>query len=75
MPVRPAEVRREETVSEQKKCPVNRSKVLIALERCRAGECSGCQYDLPFDPEDGCQLLITETLAYIGYLEAQLGVR
>lgn len=70
-------MRREETVSEQKKCPVNRSKVLIALERCRAGECSGCQYSLPFDHEreDGCQLLMTETLAYIGYLEAQLGVR
>lgn len=61
-------------MSEQKKCPVNRSKVMIALERCRAGECSGCQYDLPYDPErvKGCQLLITDSLAYIGYLEEKL---
>lgn len=58
---------------EEKKCPVDRGKLLIGLECCRfrMGEkCSSCPYC-----HSECDFLMTEdALAYISYLEEQLGV-
>lgn len=58
---------------EQKKCPVDRGKVLIGLECCRfeRGEkCMACPYY-----ESHCDLkLIEDATAYIGWLEEQMGV-
>lgn len=58
---------------EEKKCPVDRGKVLIGLECCRIGwaeNCSACPYSI-----QSCDTeLIDDALAYIYYLEEQLGV-
>ena len=61
-------------MTEDKKCPVDRGKLLIGLEHCRedVNHCETCPY---FDNEDCCSLkLRDDTRAYIYYLEAQLGV-
>lgn len=57
---------------EDKKCPVDRGKLLIALECCRMAECNACPYDT--DPNDfgTCDLVSRDALAYICYLEEQL---
>lgn len=54
-------------MSEQKKCPVDRGKVLIALECCRAARCRNCPYE-----NIGCMDLDEDVIAYIGFLEEQL---
>ena len=58
---------------EEKKCPVDRGKVLIGLECCwfESGEkCMACPYyELHCDLE-----LMKDAIAYIGWLEEQLGV-
>lgn len=57
---------------EEKKCPVDRGKLLIGLECCREQECRRCPYDC--GTIDDCDNLIFDALLYIGYLEEQLGV-
>ena len=57
---------------EEKKCPVDRGKVLIGLEFCREQECRHCPYYC--GTFEGCDHLIFDALAYIGYLEERLGV-
>ena len=58
---------------EEKKCPVDRGKVLIGLECCRfeSGEkCMACPYY-----KSMCELgLMEDASAYIGWLEEQLGL-
>lgn len=59
---------------EEKKCPVDRGKLLIGLEHCQedVDHCDTCPY---FHNEDCCSLqLRDDARAYIYYLEAQLGV-
>lgn len=56
----------------EKKCPVDRGKVLIGLECCRENECRSCPYDC--GTIEDIDILIFDALAYIGYLEQQLGV-
>lgn len=53
---------------EEKKCPVDRGKLLIGLECCVDSECDGCPYMCD------CHQQIVDSIAYIGYLERQLGV-
>ena len=57
---------------EEKKCPVDRGKLLIGLECCRAYECGSCPYH--YGALEGCNHLNIDALAYIGYMEEQLGV-
>ena len=57
---------------EQKKCPVDRGKVLIGLECCRDAECGYCPYYS--ETFDNCDRVAFDALAYIGFLEEQLGV-
>ena len=65
---------REGIVSEQKKCPVDRGKVLIHLECCRMDKCESCPYSLQKSisgvPE--CDQAAEDVLANIGWLEEQL---
>ena len=59
-------------MAEAKKCPVDRGELLDALRCCSADapRCSICPY-----PIDGCaEKLPHDALAYIAYLEDQLGV-
>ena len=53
---------------EEKKCPVDRGKLLIGLEICINSICDKCPYF------SDCAQQITDSLAYIYYLEDQLGV-
>ncbi len=65
---------REGIVREQKKCPVDRGELLIGLEHCLVyvDQCKTCPY---FFDEDCCSIkLWDDARAYIGFLEAQLGV-
>lgn len=55
---------------EEKKCPVDRGKILIALECCREQMCNKCPYG-DFMP---CVKESEDALAYIYWLEEQLGV-
>lgn len=57
---------------EEKKCPVDRWTILIALECCRAAECGYCPYNSELG--DNCFAVALDALAYIGWLEEQLGV-
>ena len=59
-------------MAEAKKSPVDRGKLLIALECCRMAECTACPYDTDPNDFDTCQLVVRDALAYIGYLEEQL---
>lgn len=56
-----------------KKCPVDRGKLLIGLECCRScggNECRECPYD--FCAHLNCTMRMAEdALAYIGWLEEQ----
>lgn len=55
-------------MAEAKKSPVDRGKLMIALECCREQECKKCPYyDLGSCVEES-----EDALAYIGYLEEQL---
>ena len=58
---------------EEKTCPVDRGKLLIALECCRDTECNACPYY--DDCFSKCDMVARDSLAYIGYLEDQLGVK
>lgn len=58
---------------EEKKCPVDRGKLLIGLECCRRGTVEACR-KCPYWEDDCNETLRSEELAYINYLEAQLGV-
>ena len=61
-------------MSEQKKCPVDRGKLLIGLEHCRldVDHCETCPY---YRYEFRCPIkLRDDSRAYIYYLEEQLGV-
>ena len=58
---------------EEKKCPVDRGKLLIGLECCRfdIGEkCMACPYCESMCNHD----LMKDAIAYIGWLEEQLVV-
>lgn len=56
----------------KKNPPVDRGKLLIALECCRMEECKTCPYDTDPNEFDTCQLVVRDALAYIGYLEERL---
>lgn len=57
---------------EEKKCPVDRERVLIGLECCREQDCIRCTYDCGSN-EDFDRLLF-DTVAYIRFLEERIGV-
>ena len=57
----------------EKKCPVDRARLLIALECCREGRCRDCPYFWGYEP--GCKEQPEDSLAYIGWLEEQLKER
>lgn len=57
---------------EEKKCPVDRDKLLIGLECCREQECRRCPYYC--GTIDCCDNLVFDALAYISYLEERLWV-
>ena len=59
-------------MAEEKKSPVDRGKLLIGLECCRDAECDHCPYDI--ETVDNCDKVAFDALAYIGFLEEQLGV-
>ena len=59
-------------MAETKKSHVDRGKLLIALECCRATECAACPYY--DDCFSKCDMVAQDSLAYICYLEEQLGV-
>lgn len=54
----------------KKNPPVDRGKLMIALECCREKECNKC----PYTDFDSCAEESKDALAYIYYLEEQLGV-
>lgn len=56
----------------KKNPPVDRGKLLIALECCRMAECKSCPYDTDPNDFDSCQLVVRDALAYICYLEERL---
>ena len=57
---------------QNKQPPVDRGKLLIGLECCRNIECNACPY---FAHCHGiCDQITHDSLAYICYLEEQLGV-
>lgn len=60
-------------MAEGKKCPVDRWKLMIALECCAKEKCAECSY-LDFCDCFPKAELSDEALAYICYLEEQLGV-
>lgn len=62
---------------EEKKCPVDRGKLLIGLECCRShgtDTCHLCPYYGSLNEPADCAGLMEDVLAYIGYLEERLGV-
>ena len=59
-------------MAEAKKSPVDRGKLLIALECCRMAECKACPYDTDPDCFYTCEVASRDALAYICYLEEQL---
>lgn len=66
---------REGIVSERKKCPVDRGKLLIALECCLAdpSPIHVCSRNCPYGNDVDCTTTVREeSLAYIYYLEEQL---
>lgn len=52
-----------------KKCPVDRGKLLIGLECCRYLVCEHCPYN---GASFGCTMCSDDALAYICYLEEKL---
>lgn len=62
---------------EEKKCPVDRGKLLIGLECCLAYPypISVCSRNCPYGNDPECTATVRErVVAYIYYLEEQLGV-
>lgn len=57
-------------MEEAKKCPVDRGKLLIALECCREQKCNKC----PYTDINPCMEESEDALSYIYWLEEQLGV-
>lgn len=53
-----------------KQPPVDRGKLLVALECCREQKCNKC----PYTDLQSCVEESEDALAYICYLEEQLGV-
>lgn len=53
-----------------KQPPVDRGKLMIALECCRDTECAACPYY--GDCFSKCEMLARDSLAYISYLEERL---
>lgn len=53
-----------------KPCPIDRGKLLISIECCRAARCLECPYS-----DTGCQEQMDDALAYIYYLEEQLNAK
>ena len=61
-------------MAEEKKCPVDRGKLMIGLELCRDGTIHRCHF-YPYHEPFICAIRLPhDALAYIGYLEEQLGV-
>lgn len=59
---------------EEKKCPVDRGKLLIGLEYCRDfDKCKHCPYSV-WISSCGGDAIARDALAYIYYLEERLGV-
>ena len=56
----------------KKNPPVDRGKLLIALECCRMAECMARPYDTDPNDFDTCQLVVRDAMAYICYLEERL---
>lgn len=56
---------------EEKKCPVDRGKLLIVLEHCRNCKCFSCPNEKDLDC---AKRLLNDSLSYILYLEERLGV-
>ncbi|MDY4509390.1 MAG: hypothetical protein SPD95_11800 [Candidatus Faecousia sp.] len=62
---------------EEKKCPVDRGKVLIGLECCLADPAllNVCSRHCPYGRDEECtETVRKDALAYIYYLEERLGV-
>lgn len=59
-------------MTEEKKFQVDRGRLLIGLECCRAAECGYCPYSSALG--DNCDAVALDALAYILYLEELLGV-
>ena len=59
---------------EEKKCPVDRGKLLIGLECCRTGRIETC-LKCPYSESDCGPETTVDSLAYIYYLEERLGVK
>ena len=60
-------------MAEAKKSPVDRGKLLIGLECCRIGWAENCRA-CPYSIQNCDTELMDDALAYICYLEEQLGV-
>lgn len=56
----------------EKKCPVDRGKMMIALECCRNQRCRNCPYSADYD---GCPNAAEAALTYICWLEEHLKER
>lgn len=54
---------------EEKKCPVDRVKLLIGLQCCKFASCNYCPYS-----HGECELQANDAMAYIAFLEERLGV-
>ena len=65
-------LKRSKPANSQKNPPVDRGKLLIGLEFCRSVECDWCPYRSALG--DNCEAVPLDALAYIGWLEEQLGV-
>ena len=59
---------------EKKPCPVDRGKLLIGLECCRAGDAEICR-KCPYFSESCDTAVMNDALAYINYLEEQLNAK
>ena len=59
---------------EKKPCPVDRGKLLIGLECCRAGDAEVCM-KCPYFSESCDTAVMSDALAYIYYLEDQLNAK
>lgn len=62
---------REGIVSERKKCPVDRGKLMIALECCRDGRIENC-LKCPYSGSNCGWEITVDSLAYIYHLEERL---
>lgn len=58
---------------EEKKCPVDREKVLTALDCCQLASCKPCPYRGQ-NGGGGCRKMAEDAYAYVLYLEKRLVV-